>query len=196
MRGRLALIGALVIGAVIAGWIVLASPLGAIIEARFENPKSNAIREFTLDRTLEVLEESPVLGFGATRAALGSSNSIAIGADEDCPRCGNPTLGSNGQLWLLLIAQGIGGAVLFIGFFVRSLWAYRHDRTPIGDAGLLALALPLFFMFVYNALTMPLVISFLSLALLWRNKRELDAEQEATETPLMAVPVRIRKGRP
>ncbi len=196
MRGRLALIGVLVIGAVIAGWIVLVSPLGAIIEARFENPKSNAIREFTLDRTLEVLEESPVLGFGATRAALGSSNSIAIGADEDCPRCGNPTLGSNGQLWLLLIAQGIGGAVLFIGFFVRSLWAYRHDRTPIGDAGLLALALPLFFMFVYNALTMPLVISFLSLALLWRNKRELDAEQEATETPLMAVPVRIRKGRP
>ena len=39
-------------------------------------------------------------------------------------------------------------------------------------------------------------ISFLSLALLWRNKRELDAEQEAIETPLMAVPVRIRKGRP
>jgi hypothetical protein len=194
MRGRLAVIGALVAGAVLAGVIVLASPLGGIIEARFDNPKSNAIREFTLDRTLEVLEESPVLGFGATRAALGSSNSIAIGADEDCPRCGNPTLGSNGQLWLLLIAQGIGGAALFIGFFLRSLWAFRRDRTPIGDAGLLALFMPLFFMFVYNALTMPLVISFLSLALLWRNQRELAAEQETPTSTLMAVPVRVRDG--
>ena len=195
MRGRLAVIGALVVGAVIAGVIVLASPLGQIIEARFDNPRSNAIRAFTLDRTLEVLEESPILGFGATRAALGSSQSIAIGADEDCPRCGNPTLGSNGQLWLLLIAQGIGGAVLYVGFFLRSLWAYRHDRTPIGDAGLLALLLPLFFMFVYNALTMPLVISFLSLSLLWRNKREFDRERELTATPFMAVPVRVGKGR-
>lgn len=194
LRGRFAVIGALVVGAVIAGVIVLASPLGQIIEARFDNPRSNAIRAFTLDRTLDVLEESPVLGFGATRAALGSSNSIAIGADQDCPRCGNPTLGSNGQLWLLLIAQGIGGAVLYVGFFLRSLWAYRHDRTPIGDAGLLALFMPLFFMFVYNALTMPLVISFLSLALLWRNHRELDKERELTVAPFMAVPVRVGRG--
>lgn len=196
LRGRLAVIGALVVGAVLAGVIVLASPLGEIIQARFDNPKSNAIREFTLDRTLDVLEESPVLGFGATRAALGSSNSIAVGADQDCPRCGNPTLGSNGQLWLLLIAQGIGGAALFIGFFLRSLWAYRRDRTPIGDAGLLALVMPLFFMFVYNALTMPLVISFLSLALLWRNQRQLTTEQQLTEAPFMAVPVPVRRTRP
>jgi hypothetical protein len=172
MRGRLALIGALVVGLLLAGTVVAVSPLATIVEARFDNPKSNAIRAFTLDRTLEVVAESPILGFGATRAALGSSNSIAVGADAQCPRCGNPTLGSNGQLWLLLIAQGFGGAALYVGFFLRSLWAYRRDSTPIGDAGLLALALPLFFMLVYNALTMPLVISFLSLALLWRNQQE------------------------
>ncbi len=49
-------------------------------------------------------------------------------------------------------------------------------------------------MFVYNALTMPLVISFLSLALLWRNQRELAAEPERPEPTLMAFPVHIRKG--
>ena len=122
---------------VIAGVIVLASPLGADHRgAASTTRRATRSATFTIDRTLEVLEESPVLGFGSTRAALGSSNSIAVGADADCPRCGNPTLGSNGQLWLLLIAQGIGGAVLYIGFFVRSLWAFRRDRTPIGDAGL------------------------------------------------------------
>ena len=140
-----------------------------------------------------MLTESPIIGFGSTRAALGSSNSIAVGADANCPRCGNPTLGSNGQLWLLLIAQGIGGAALFVGFFLRSMWAYRRDPTPIGDAGLLALLLPLFFMFVYNALTMPLVISFLSIALLWRNKRDQDAERvRSVEFAVPPLPIGYR----
>jgi hypothetical protein len=196
MRGRVGLMVTLVVGVVIAGLLVIASPLGGIIEARFDNPKSNAIRAFTLERTLDVLEESPIIGFGATRAALGSSNSIAIGANAACPRCGNPTLGSNGQLWLLLIAQGVGGAALFIGFFLRSLWAYRRDPTPLGDAGLLAVLLPLFFMFVYNALTMPLVISFLSIALLWRNKRDQDAERErSVEFAVPPLPISYRGDR-
>jgi hypothetical protein len=171
-RGRVALIVAVMVGLTVGGVVVAASPLATIIEQRFEHQKSNGIRSFTTQRTLEVLSQSPIIGFGSTRAALGSSNSIAVGANAKCPRCGNPTLGSNGQLWLLLVAQGIGGALLFVGFFLRSLWAYRRDQTPIGDAGLLALLLPLLFMFVYNSLTMPLVISFLSLALLWRNQRE------------------------
>jgi hypothetical protein len=59
-----------------------------------------------------------------------------------------------------------------VSFFLRSLWAYRRDRSPIGDAGLLACGLPLFFMFVYNALTIPLVLAFLSIAMLWRNQRD------------------------
>ncbi|MGZ4642679.1 MAG: O-antigen ligase family protein [Blastococcus sp.] len=197
MRGHIALLGGVIVGLVLVGTLVAVSPLATIIQERFDNPKSNAIRAFTLDRTLEVFQYSPVLGFGGPRAALGSSNSIAIGADAKCPRCGNPTLGSNGQLWLLLIAQGAGGAALYVGFFLRSLWAYRRDPTPIGDAGLLALALPLFFMFVYNALTMPLVISFLSIALLWRNQRDEDVPEEPQALPaaITAVPVRVPGGR-
>lgn len=183
LRGRLLVIGGLLAALTVIGLVVATSPLAAIIEGRFENPRSNNIREFTVERTLDVLEHSPVIGLGATRAALGSSSSIAIGADDMCPRCGNPTLGSNGQLWLLLVAQGIGGAVLYFGFFLRSLWAYRRDRSPIGDAGFLALLLPFLFMFVYNALTMPLVISFLSIALLWRNEQE--AERAALRANLL-----------
>lgn len=174
-RGRMLVLGGLVVSLLLAGLMVMSSPLSSIVEGRFENPRSNNIRSFTVERTLEVAQHSPVIGLGSTRAALGSSNSIAIGADDRCRRCGNPTLGSNGQVWLVLIAQGVGGVLLYVGFFLRSLWTYRRDRTPIGDAGFLSLLLMLFFMFVYNALTMPLVIAFLALALLWRNKREADA---------------------
>ncbi len=188
MRGRFLAIGGILVSLAVVGVLILATPLSDIVQGRFENPKSNNIRSFTIERTLEVVEYSPIIGFGATRAALGSSNSIAIGANDQCRRCGNPTLGSNGQLWLLLVAQGIGGVLLYVGFFLRSMWAYRRDRTPIGDAGFLTMVLMLFFMFVYNALTMPLVIAFLAIALLWRNQQEAEADAVATSlrTPALA----------
>ena len=189
LRGRMAAVVALGVLVCIAAVAVLATPLSGIVQGRLDNPKSNGIRGFTLEVTLEAVSHSPVLGFGAPRAALGSSNSIAVGQSEDCSKCGNPTIGSNGQLWLLLIAQGYVGAALYVGFFLRSLWAYRRDRSPIGDAGLLAVGLPLFFMFVYNALTVPLVISFLSLALLWRNAREPDTGATPSGLPAVARPV-------
>jgi hypothetical protein len=165
------------VGAVVlvAASLLVASPLANVIQARLDNPHSNTIRTFTTVQTLEVVEYSPVLGFGSTRAALGSGHSIAVGRNSDCPRCGNPPLGTNGQIWAVLIGQGYLGVVLYVGFFLGSLWVYRRDHTPIGDAGLLAIVFSLWFLLVYNSLTMPLVLSFLSIAMLWRNRRDTGA---------------------
>jgi O-antigen ligase len=183
-RGHFGALSVILAGLVVVGALVAFSPLSQVISDRLDHQKSNGIRSFTIGQTLSILPESPILGYGSTRAALGSSNSIAVGQNEKCQKCGNPTIGSNGQLWLLLVAQGVVGTVLYVGFFLRSLWAFRRDRTPIGDAAVLAIALPLWFMFVYNALTMPLVISFLAIALLWRNQWELSrAPAPATALP-------------
>ncbi len=179
MRGKVAAIAAMMVGIVVAIVVFLASPLTTIVQGRLDNPQSNNIREFTTDATLEAASHSPILGFGSTRAATGSSQSIAVGKSADCPRCGNPTIGSNGQLWLLLIAQGFVGAALYIAFFVRSAWAYRRDTSSIGAAGLLTCVLPLFYMFIYNALVMPLLIALLSVGLLWRNDQERSAAQQS-----------------
>jgi uncharacterized membrane protein YuzA (DUF378 family) len=181
-RGNLAAIAALLAVLIGAAAVFAASPLGAVVEERLAHGQSNAIRTFTTVKTLEAVGHSPVLGLGATRAALGSANSIAVGAKAGCPRCGNPTLGSNGALWSVLITNGWLGLALYVGFFLRSLWAFRRDRSPIGDAGLLAIFLSLWFMFVYNALVMPLVFVFLSIALLWRNQREAAAAALEADT--------------
>lgn len=178
LRGSLMALTSLIVGVLLVGGLLTLSPLSGVIQGRLENQNSNNIRTFTTVRTLEVVGSSPVIGFGTTRAALGSSNSIAVGRGSSCPRCGNAPLGSNGQLWAVLISQGYLGTLLYVGFFLRSMWAYRRDQSPIGDAGLLVLFLSLWFMLVYNALTMPLVFCFLAIALLWRNSRE-DVETPA-----------------
>lgn len=176
-RGNLAALTGILAVLIAAAALFTVSPLGTVIQQRLEHGQSNDIRTFTTVQTLDAVSYSPVLGLGATRAALGSSNSIAVGQSQGCPRCGNATLGSNGSLWAVLISNGYLGVLLNVGFFLRVLWTYRHDRSPIGDAGLLAVFLSLWFMFVYNILAMPLVIIFLSISLLWRNRREQAAAE-------------------
>jgi hypothetical protein len=159
--------------------------LTGVIQDRLSHQKSNGIRAFTTVNTLQVVEHSPVLGFGSTRRAMGSSNSITVGRSAKCTNCGNPVLGSNGQLWLVLIAQGVGGALLYLGYFLRTMWAFRRDRSALAGAAMLAIALPFLYMFVYNAVVIPLLITFLSIGLLWRNaQQEPDEADEAVVAPV------------
>lgn len=171
-NGNLLGLGALVAGLCVTVALLAATPLTGLVEQRLDNPHSDGIRSFTITRTLEVAQESPVLGFGAARRALGSPESIAVGRDADCSMCGNPPLGSTGQLWLLLIAQGFVGAALYLAFMIRSLWAFRRDRSALAWAATLAVVLPFLYMLLYNALVIPLLITFLSIGLLWRNDQE------------------------
>src|SRR5207302_788120 len=108
----------------------------------------------------------------ALRLAVGGRQSIAVGESPDCPRCGNFTIGGNGQLWQLLYAHGIAGTVCYLAFFGYGLWRFRYDATPIGLAGGAALLSTFAAMLWYNALVTPLAFTMLGYALLWRNARE------------------------
>ncbi len=151
--------------------LVLLSPASALIAARFETGHSNSARSFSIEQTFPVTAQSPVLGWGGPREVVGSESSIAVGRSEDCPRCGNIPLGANGQLWFLLIGQGVIGAVAYVAFFVRFAWVYRKDRSAFGIAAGALMLLPLWFMFVYNAVPNPVFFYLLSAGMIWRYGR-------------------------
>ncbi|MBO3738200.1 hypothetical protein [Actinoplanes flavus] len=146
-----------------------ATPLGTTVQARLDNGKSNGVRSFLVDKALDGFTGSPVIGYGGTRNTLGGRNSIAVGESAGCERCGNFTVGGNGQLWQLLYAHGAAGTVGYLGFFGYGLWRFRRDRTPIGIAGSAALVSSFSAMLWYNSLVTPLAFMVLAYALLWRN---------------------------
>ncbi|MEV4895403.1 hypothetical protein AB0K48_39120 [Nonomuraea sp. NPDC055795] len=153
-----------------AGALVFAlSPLAPLVIQRLDNPHSNDIRAFTVSATIEAAAHSPVIGFGNTRNATGNHRTITTGKTDWCPGCGHPPLGSDGQLWLLLITQGVTGAVLYVAFFAGAVRRHWRDRSPVGLAGVLVMLLVLFYMFVYDGLVTPLSLYLISFALLWRN---------------------------
>lgn len=168
-RGRVLAIGALALAVGIAGIVFIASPLQGLVTSRLDHGQSNGIRSSLGTASLDGALHSPITGYGSTRQTIGSDASITIGKTQDCPRCGNRNIGSTGQFLLLLIAQGFVGTGLYVLYFVRTFWAYRHDASPLGIGASLIVLLTLWYGFFYTALTMPLVIAFLAIALLWRN---------------------------
>ncbi|WP_214110738.1 hypothetical protein [Acrocarpospora catenulata] len=166
VRGRRLLPAGL---AVAAGAVLAFSPLGGLVTQRLDNPHSNDIRAFTVTATVRAAASSPVIGYGNTRYAYGSHRTITTGRTDWCRECGHPPLGSDGQLWLLIITQGFAGAALYVVFFAGAVRRYWTDRSPIGQAGVLVMLLALFYMVIYDGMITALSLYLISFALLWRN---------------------------
>jgi hypothetical protein len=169
LAGRLWIIGAVLVAAAALGLTLVATPLGDVVTARLDNGKSNGVRSFLIERALDGFTESPVVGYGGTRNTAGGRNSITVGESAGCERCGNFTVGGNGQLWQLLYAHGAVGTIGYLGFFAYGLWRFRRDRSAIGIAGSAAIVTSFSAMLWYNALVTPLAFMVLAYALLWRN---------------------------
>ena len=168
LRGRVALLGVLTVCLVLAAAVFGLTPLRSVVQARLGNGHSDGTRSSLQVIAFRAALSSPVLGYGGTRQTVGSDQTIAVGATKDCALCGNRDVGSNGQLWNLLLQNGFVGAFCYVGFFLYVAWRYRHDATPIGIAGGLTVLLPLFYMVVYPAIGVPLAVSFIAVGLLWR----------------------------
>lgn len=158
-------------GTVLVGALAV-TPLGDVVDKRLENGKSNGVRMYLTERALDGFIQSPIVGFGSTRNTLGGRQSIAVGESAGCERCGNFTVGGNGQLWQLLFAHGGVGTAAYLGFFGYALWRFRRDRSPAGIAAQAAIVGSFCAMFWYNALVTPLAFTFLSYAVLWRTHLE------------------------
>lgn len=169
-QGRFAPIIALSLLLAAAGLAVLVSPLGTTISDRLHTPHSNEARASVSRAAITGAASSPFLGYGSTRDVEGSAQTITVGRTAACPKCGNAAIGGAGQLWLVLFAQGFVGAFLYIGFFVRTLWAYRKDDSPIAIAGSAVLLMGLLYMLVYGHVGMPLVLYLTAAGLMWRNR--------------------------
>jgi O-antigen ligase len=190
-QGRRWVLGVLMAGALALGGALTVTPLGDVVSARLENGHSNGVRKYLVQRAIEGFLESPVVGFGSTRDTQGGRNSIAVGESAGCERCGNFTIGGNGQLWQLLFAHGIVGTVGYLGFFLTVLWRYRRDGSAIGIAASAALVGSFAAMLWYNSLVTPLAFAFLAVALLWRGPATPTRGATGSRRP---TPQRVRAG--
>lgn len=171
LRGHRAAALGLVVATVLGAVALLASPLGDLYQGRVENGHSNDRRSQLLTVTTEaVTTGSPVLGFGSTRDVQGSFASITGAPTPDCPACGVPPMGTQGQLWLVLFSQGWLGLAFFLGFVALALsrtWRCRttNETVCLFVLGFFVLQLP-----IYDTLGLPLYVTMIAIGLVAREQ--------------------------
>ncbi len=169
VRGHVKALIALVSATLILVGGISLSPLGDVIQSRIDNPTSNSTRsKLATLTTLSALEGSPIVGFGSTRDSASSFYSIAGGDRPSCPNCSPPALGTQGQFWLVLYAQGVLGLVFFLGFLL--IWFARGLRTraPASIAAICVLVAHFVTMTIYDSLGIGTIVLLVGVALLWR----------------------------
>ncbi len=114
----------MMVACVLAGIIILLAPLGEVILLRINRGYSDQARLAQYNSTIHLVLSSPVIGYGTP---VSPSVVGLAGADK-------PNIGTQGQVWTILVSQGIPGLVLFLSWFVYSL-VQTGRRLPRGWGG-------------------------------------------------------------
>jgi hypothetical protein len=187
----LALAAALVVAAV----LLLATPLGDLVQLRAETPHSNERRTALAETVISMTAQgSPVAGYGNTRDLAGNFGSIAGADTPTCPDCAPPPLGTQGLVWRLIITTGFVGAALYLWFMGRQLLRYLRSTSPLALIGTTVILLSLVFFLFYDSLGSPLFITMIAIALM--NREVLTAARRTPQTEAVALSAARLQGRP
>ncbi len=170
---RFAALWTLAVGVVIAGILLVASPVWSTITLRLDTPHSNERRATVAEVvTRTTFEGSPLLGFGTTRQVSGNFASIAGAATEKCHQCAAPPLGTQGFLWRLVFTTGFVGTALFLAFLATQLLVHIRRRDAFTVLGCLTILTSSLFFLVYDSLESPMFILMLAVGLMNRERLE------------------------
>jgi O-antigen ligase len=113
-RGRLKALLAVLLLVAVAGQVAVVLPLNELLHGT--KKESNEGRLGLYQEAVEGTLQSPLLGYGAPRPS-------------DTPYA--PSVGTQGQLWMVLFSHGFPGLMLFLAWFIWAAWRTRGAETPV-----------------------------------------------------------------
>jgi polysaccharide biosynthesis protein PslJ len=151
---------------VLAGVAVTSTPLGDIATQRAETGHSDDARLDLYTQAIELTARSPILGYGAPQESLR----------------GGASVGTHGQLWLLLVSYGVPGTLLYLGWYAVVLVRTRRGSDPTLTWMRTVLVISLVQLPFYEQLPLPLMLVVTAGALALRHTGTHDATGRAART--------------
>jgi hypothetical protein len=149
-QGRTKPLASMMLGVAIIGLILGFSPLRGLIEQRFEHQHSNQGRLTLYTQATAGVLESPMLGYGSPQP-------------NDNPNF--PSVGTQGQLWLLLYSHGFPGALLFVSWYGLVAWRLRRGRDDLNLWMQVVVVISIIQLAFYGQVPAQLHITFAAMAL-------------------------------
>jgi hypothetical protein len=178
-RGRAA-IGGLVLLAVLA-LAVFATPLGSVVRARLGHEGSASTRLSLIQQSGQGALSSPVVGYGVPRAQPVSQYSL-------------PNVGTQGQLWLVLVSVGIPGTAFFLLWLLYVFWSSRSVNDPVSFAVHVAILIGFIQLPFYGWMPTEMFVIMCAAALVWRDRDQPALDQLVPEPGLLRAPLAAPRG--
>jgi hypothetical protein len=176
---------AIIVSGILVGLIVLLSPLWSLILLRLNHGYGDRTRALLYESSILAVEQSPILGYGApVSITLVNPNAPLVG----------PSVGTHGQFWTIIVAHGIPGVVLFMGWWITAL--FKTGRRLPAAAGRdtnarfwahVAILAGIIQMGYYELIPWGLFIMMAAAALAWR-----EASPDPVRTPTRPIDERRR----
>ena len=130
--------------------VVFLSPLKTLVSDRLAHPHSNERRLSLYQESTDRVMESPILGFGTPVPSIVNPNA--------------PPVGTQGQLWEVLVSHGIPGAILFVWWFVFQFWRLRRTSPEVVLWSHTVILIALIQMPFYDSIGIPLAVIMIAIA--------------------------------
>jgi polysaccharide biosynthesis protein PslJ len=114
LRGRVRAVAALLLLLGVALSLAVALPVQQLLQESKNETTSTRLALY--QETIRKAQASPLLGYGAPRPSEDISGST-------------PSVGTQGQLWMVLFSHGFPGLAFFLGWYVWVLWRSARALT-------------------------------------------------------------------
>ena len=131
--------------------VVFLSPLKILVSDRLAHPHSNERRLSLYQESTDRVMDSPILGFGTPQPSIVNPNA--------------PPVGTQGQLWQILISNGIPGAILFVWWFVFQFWRLRRTSPEVVLWSHTVILIAFVQMPFYDSIGIPLAVIMIAIAI-------------------------------
>jgi hypothetical protein len=147
----------IVLGLVMVGVLVVATPLGDPVRDALgsRTADSNERRTILYEETISRTMESPFLGHGAPRPSEETAQSV----------------GTHGQLWMVMFSHGFIAAGLWLTMFGVLVWRTRNPTTNLGMAVHVVLLLGMLESLFYGQIPHQLFIVVMAVSVAYREAR-------------------------
>ncbi len=169
VRGNKGAIQSAVLVSILVFGVFTFGPTRQLIDDRIATPHSNQGRSRLYNEAVDNISRSPWLGYGAPRPSEVNPNL--------------PSVGTQGQFWMVLFSHGIPGAIFFTSFLGYACWRTRKARNQAALWCHTVVLLALVQMPFYGLLPTQLNIVFLAIALAFREKDQPDPVPMSVEGP-------------
>ncbi len=160
--------------------ILALTPLGDVVGDRSENGHSDEARSSLYEQSIDRGLERPFLGWGSPQERT----------DKDS----GPSVGTHGQVWLILVSQGLVGLLLYLSWWANVIARSWRQRTTWGlwlHAAVVVVVLQSIF---YEHTPIQLPLAMIIAALLLRSpvtNAKIETNDQSTNTPLPPPPVDV-----